>query len=171
MFNFAPYSRTARRGGDTSEIYPLLAVWDRLSTTSLWLLTTLAAKLYYDYMPGCWLWNPNGKSANDGWYLWCVTIMPTATLYWSNILGSRFYRLKVCRKPPPLAALNEPLLQVFSYFSRLTSYAHTAVKWIGRELLPFLPTISEVLNTCHSELLCLHVTLLLTFSSFLVCAC
>jgi len=66
-------------------------------------------------------------------------------------------------------SLNGLLWQVLSCFSRLTSYPHTAIGWIGRECSIFCP--HWCIEYCHPESPCLPVTRLFTLSSFLVCAC
>jgi hypothetical protein len=48
-----------------------------------------------------------------------------------SILGPHFYPLKVCQNSKAIAgiqSLNGPSWQVFSYFSQLASYSHTATK-------------------------------------------
>jgi len=49
-------------------------------------------------------------------------------------------------------SLSQSWGQVFSCFSQLTSYSHTAINLvIGRELFPLLPIPIEALNICYSE--------------------
>ena len=75
-----------------------------------------------------------------------VRLIPITSLLLSiSILGPYFYPMKVCQNSKAAAGIqsfNKPR-QVFSCFSQLTSYSHTATKWIRRELCHIMSIVVE----------------------------
>jgi len=72
-------------------------------------------------------------------------ITVTLILFSISVLGLHFYFLKVHQNFTAAAgtqSLNESW-QVFSCFSQLTNYSHTAIKWIKRELCHIMSMVVE----------------------------